>query len=74
MEAKDQNKLRIKAEIMLDKANELIRFIRMNEVTALVIKKHGALLVFTHIRRMTHSINRRNIIIDALKSDLSCIM
>ena len=74
MKAKEQNRLRLKAEIMLDKANELIRFINMNETTALVLKKHGALVGFIHTQRMAHSINRRNVIIESLKAELSCIM
>ena len=74
MKAKEQNRLRLKAEIMLDKANELIRFINMNETTALVLRKHGGLVGFIHTQRMTHSINRRNVIIESLKDDLSCIM
>jgi len=74
MEAKEQNRLRLKAEIMLYKANELIRFINMNETTSLVLRRHGGLVGFAHGQRMAHSINRRNVIIESLKSDLSCII
>ena len=74
MEAKEQNRLRLKAEIMLYKANELIRFINMNETTSLVLGRHGGLMGFNQGQRMAHSINRRNVIIESLKRELSCII
>lgn len=73
MTGAELNKLRTKAENILDKANELIRFINMNEITSLVIKKHSFLVGFSHTQRMMHSINRRNVIVDYLKSELKCI-
>ena len=73
MEAKELNRLRLKAEIILDKANELIRFINMNENTESCIKRHGDLLGATAIKRWTREVNRRNVIIESLKNDLECI-
>lgn len=74
MKAKEQNRLRLKAEIMLDKANELIRFINMIENTESCIKRHGDLVGAKNVAKWTHEVNRRKVIIESLKEDLSCIM
>lgn len=73
MTGTELNRLRLKAEIILDKANELIRFINMNENVANVVRKHSSLIGDYHAAKMNHSINRRNVIIESLKNDLECI-
>lgn len=73
MTGTELNRLRLKAEVILDKANELIRFINMNENVANVVRKHSSLIGDYHTSKMNHSINRRNVIIESLKNDLECI-
>lgn len=73
MTGAELNNLRSKAEKMLWKANELIRFINMNEISQGVINRHKALIGASHVAKLNHSINRRNVIIESLKVELSCI-
>ena len=73
MTGTELNRLRGKAEEILSKANELIRFINMNENVASVVKRHSHIIGDYHAAKMNHSINRRNVIIESLKNDLECI-
>ena len=73
MNGKELNNLRLKAEIMLDKANELIRFCDMVENRKSVLRKHFNLLDEKNIAKYNHAINRKQVLINSLKSDLQCI-
>ena len=73
MTPQELNKLRKKAEIMLDKANELIRFVNMIENTESCIKRHGNLVGAKNIAKWTHEVNRRKVLVSELKKELSCI-
>tara|TARA_R110000796_G_scaffold137559_3_gene253670 strand:+ start:639 stop:863 length:225 start_codon:yes stop_codon:yes gene_type:complete len=73
MNGQELNKLRLKAEIMLDKANELIRFCNMIEITQSCIKKHGDLVGSRNIIKWNHEVNRRKVLVNSLKNDLQCI-
>jgi len=73
MNGKELNKLRLKAEIMLDKANQLIRFCDMVDSRKSVLRKHFNLLDDKNIARYNHAINRKQVLINSLKTDLQCI-
>jgi|TARA_R110000803_G_scaffold210568_1_gene282696 hypothetical protein len=74
MNGAELNAIRNKAELLLDKANELIRFVNMIETTELCIKKHGNLVGSKHIVKWTHEVNRRKVLVNELKKELICIM
>ena len=74
MEGKELNKIRDKAEIILDKANELIRFCNMVDNSQIVLHKHSSLMNFNQITRQIHSINRKKVLIESLKKELAWIM
>jgi|TARA_R100000951_G_scaffold114632_1_gene120014 capsule polysaccharide export protein KpsC/LpsZ len=73
MNGKELNKLRLKAEIMLDKANQLIRFCDMVDSRKSVLRKHFDLLDTKNIAKYNHAINRKQVLINSLKTDLQCI-
>ena len=74
MNGAELNEIRKKAEQLLDKANELIRFVNMIETTESCIKRHGSLVGSKHITKWTHEVNRRKVLVNELKKELSCIM
>ena len=74
MNGAELNEIRKKAEQLLDKANELIRFVNMIETTESCIKRHGSLVGSKHIIKWTHEVNRRKVLVNELKKELSCIM
>ena len=74
MNGAELNEVRKKAEQLLDKANELIRFVSMIETTEACIRKHGSLVGSKHIAKWTHEVNRRKVLVNELKKELSCIM
>ena len=65
MNGKELNNLRKKAE--------LIRFCDMVENRKSVLRKHFSLLDEKNIAKYNHAINRKQVLIDALKTDLQCI-
>ena len=73
MTGQELNNLRLKAEIMLDKANELITFCDMVENRKSVLRKHFNLLDEKNIAKYNHAINRKQVLINSLKTDLQCI-
>jgi len=73
MTGQELNKLRLKAELMLDKANQLIRFCNMVESRKSVLRKHFDLLDQKNIAKYNHAINRKQVLINSLKSELQCI-
>jgi len=73
MTPQELNKLRKKAEIMLDKANELIRFCDMVESRKSVLRKCSDVFNEKSINRYHHAINVKQVFIESLKNDLQCI-
>ena len=73
MTPQELNKLRKKAEIMLDKANELIRFCDMVESRKSVLRKCSDVFNEKSIRRYRHAINVKQVLIESLKNDLQCV-
>ena len=73
MNGKELNNIRKKAELMLDKANQLNRFCDMVESRKSVLRKHFDLLDQKNIVKYNHAINRKQVLINSLKTDLQCI-
>lgn len=73
MTPQELNKLRKKAEIMLDKANELIRFCDMVETRRSVLRKCSDVFNEKSVHRYNHAINVKQVLIQSLKNDLQCI-
>ena len=73
MTPQELNKLRKKAEIMLDKANELIRFCDMVENRRSVLRKCSDVFNEKSVHRYNHAINVKQVLIQSLKNDLQCI-
>ena len=71
MEASEIILIRRKAEDLLNKANELIRFVNMIENTESCIKRHGDLVGRKNIAKWTHEVNRRKVIVSELEKELS---
>ena len=71
MKASELILIRRKAEDLLNKANELIRFVNMIENTESCIKRHGDLVGRKNIAKWTHEVNRRKVIVSELEKELS---
>jgi len=74
MSGAELNRLREKAELLLDKANQLIILIEMVETRKSVVRKYSSFISQKHIDKHNHMINTKEVIIESLKKELKWMM